>query len=268
MFHKTKFLTALLCSILITAVNVEAQIHRPKSRVQLFNKNRNSYKRNVDKSVTLVGGAGLSVLNSDNRGHNFGRDGLKPLGNNGFGQNISVGAMYKLTPMVGVLGSVDYNRFRAAEDMHVESSNDVSFKSDAIQATGSVVVNLINGYYGYGVNRRRVFMIPYVRAGVGIATYKATSFLKGDGEKITELTDLRVYPGIAAVVPVGFGLDFECSRAVSIAPEFTFTFTSSDYLDNIVDPAGYSGKNDQFLNASVKVYYKPSAKRKTFRRRR
>ncbi|WP_181885263.1 outer membrane beta-barrel protein [Pontibacter diazotrophicus] len=261
MFQKAKFLTALLFSFLIAAVNVQAQSHKPKFRSQYNIKKRSIYGPKASPGFTFIAGTGLSVMNSDNRGHNFGDDGLRPLRNNGFGLNANVGVMYMFSPIVGVLGSFDYNGFKATEG---ETGNkDISFESQVLQASGSLVVNLIDGYSGFGSSRRKSKLIPYVKAGLGVARYKASSYLKDEDGTLPALKD---YPSVAAVVPIGAGLNIQCSKEFSVAPEFNFTFTSTDYLDNIVNEAGYSGENDHFLTTSVKVLYTPDFRGNRFRK--
>ncbi|WP_162055219.1 outer membrane beta-barrel protein [Pontibacter pamirensis] len=261
MFQKTKFLTALLFSLLVAAVSVEAQSHKPKFRSQYNIKKRSIYGSKSSPGISFIAGTGMSVLNSDNRGHNFGDDGLRPFRNNGFGPNASLGVMYMFTPIIGVLGSFDYNGFKASEG---ETDNkDVSFKSHTLQASGSLVVNLIDGYSGFGSNKRRSILIPYVKVGLGVARYKASSYFEDENGTLPALKD---YPSVAAVVPIGAGLNIQCSKEFSVAPEINFTFTSTDYLDNMVNEAGYSGENDHFLTASVKALYTPDFRGKRFRR--
>lgn len=253
MFSKTKFFSALLLSVLFTTVSVEAQTSKFKS----------SYRRKADTGVVVVAGAGISFLNSDNRGNDFRSEGLRPILNNGLGQNFNVGVMYRISPMISVLGSLDYHGFRAAEDKNSDHSNDISFRSHAYMASGSVIVNLINRYSGSGAR----FVVPYAKVGFGAASFTASSYLVGDGGNEIKLTALKGYPALAAIVPVGVGLDFRCSDAISIAPEVSFNITSTDYLDNMPDKVEATGKNDHFVNAAMKVSYKPSARKNKFKRR-
>ncbi|WP_162052441.1 hypothetical protein [Pontibacter pamirensis] len=257
MFSKTKFLTALVFSVLLTAIHVEAQTYSSKSK-------RSSYKRRSDTGVVLVAGAGVSVLNSDNRVHDFQGEGLGPLRNNGLGQNYNLGIMYRMSPMISLLGSLDYHGFKAAEGMDTDESYNVAFRSQAYIASGSVVVNLVNRYSG----RSAKLVIPYIKAGFGAASYSASSFLVGDGGKEIKLSNLRGYPALAAVVPVGAGLDFRFSSAISVSPEVSFNLTSTDYLDNMPDEVGAFGKNDHFINASIKVFYTPDARKYVYKKKR
>ncbi|TPE39991.1 outer membrane beta-barrel protein [Pontibacter mangrovi] len=249
MKHKLYFILASVILLSLSAVQVQAQRgYKPKFRQSQYR----YFKR--EPKFAVVAGAGLAVMNSDNRSGGLGEKNI--IRNNGRGAALNIGALYQLTPRVAVTGTVDFTRFKGYEDDVNTLGHDKSFNAESIGASGSVVVNLINSYGGRGIYRpkNRRLIVPYLKAGIGFINYKSSSFLKATGEKFEPEAD---YPTIAAVIPVGAGLKFYYSPRLSIAPEFNLNFTTTDHLDNMVDPEGLLGKNDHFITASVKVMYYP-----------
>ncbi|MBC5992538.1 outer membrane beta-barrel protein [Pontibacter cellulosilyticus] len=225
--------------------------HHPKFR----NASRSTLKSSEKFSIVL--GAGIAVMNSDNRGHDFGDNGLKPISNNGFGPELSVGAIYQFTPSVGVQGNIDY--FSLDGDEMNDPRRDVSFNSSGVEVSGSVIVNLINSHVrgrGPYASRQRRGFVPYAKAGLGLISYKASS--ESNEMTFPATTD---YPAVAAVIPVGLGVKVYYSKRITFAPEINMHFTSSDYLDNMVVEGGYTGDNDHYLTTSVKMIYTPGKRK-------
>lgn len=209
----------------------------------------------------IVAGGGIAAIKSDICGS---------WGCNNFGPNVSVGALYKLTPYVGVGGSIDYNRLGATEKDPSRSLN-ITFQSEVIEVSATAVLNLLDSYAGsanYRSSRKR-FLVPYIRAGIGFVYYTPTSF-PGDGDlNDSQITydPLRKYPAIAAVVPVAGGLRFRLNDEVSLAGELIYHVTTTDYLDNIGGSIGNPGNKDHYGVAAIKVMYTPVVKNKIFSRK-
>lgn len=199
-------------------------------------------------------------MNSDNAISFYNSD-ISYVKGNGYGPNVSLGAMYQLSPRFGVLGSVDYVGFRGHQDeAEFVPGWSFNYQSDGVYASGAVVINLASRNTLaklYKTLFRTSVIVPYVKAGVGLIRYSASSFAKGQGE-LAPGTD---YPAIATFTPVGGGLRIRYTSQISFAPEVTLNMTSTDYLDNTYGVGGRTGKNDKFVSASFKVMYTPSAKR-------
>lgn len=203
--------------------------------------------------LLLQVGAGVAAVKSDI---------CKGWGCNNFGPQVSMGALYRLSPLVGVSGNVGYVRLGAHES-NPRRPLDVSFQTDVIQATASAVVNLTDSYKGRNNYRssKKHFVVPYLTAGVGVIYYNTTAY-PGQGklnDSYLTYEPTRDYPAIALVIPVGGGLRFRINDEVSIAPELVYHITATDYLDN---DNRNKGRNllykDHYGVATVKLMYTPS----------
>lgn len=257
MKHKVLFLFALLVVFFSAILNVEAQRGAyPKYRGSI-----NPSFRRADK-LSLFASVGLSAMNSDNLTRHYqGPIGL--LKGNGFGPNLNVGAIYQVSPYVGLIGNLEYMHLKGEQDQGKERlANSFSFNSKIASASGSIVVNLastntLTRFYRRTF-RRGLIIIPYVKAGIGVLHANVSSSVDG----IEEEPKIK-YPTMAAVFPIGGGFRIRYSNEISFAPELTLNFTPSDYLDN--RSGVNANKKDNIATASIKVFYTPSkTKRRWF----
>lgn len=244
----------LCCLTLFCLSTAEAQTK--------LNKRRAVSKVPEKRGVILSMGGGLAAVRSDICG--------RPECNN-FGPNVSVGALYYLTSYLGVSGNIDYLRLGASEISPLRPLN-ISFRSEVVEVTGTVVINLLDSYAGSAGYRslRKRFLVPYIRAGAGLVYYTSTSY-PGQGkldDSQTTYDPARKYPAIAAVIPFGGGLRFRINNEFSIAPELIYHITTTDYLDNIDPELGNpNGRDDHYGIAAVKVLYTPVLRNKLFSRK-
>ncbi|WP_162051842.1 outer membrane beta-barrel protein [Pontibacter pamirensis] len=227
----------------------------------MLNKRKAVSKVPDERGVVLAVGGGLAAVRSDICG---GPD------CNRFGPNVSLGALYYLTNYLGVSGSIDYLRLGATEGARQRPLN-ISFRSEVVEVTGTVVINLLDSYAGSGGYRslRKRFLVPYLRAGAGIVYYTPTSY-PGQGklnESQTTYEPAQKYPAIAAVIPFGGGLRFRINKEFSIAPELIYHITTTDYLDNIGPELGNAQRDDHYGIAAVKVLYTPALRNRLFSRK-
>ena len=213
-----------------------------------------------ERGLVIAVGAGVAAVRSDICGS----------GNcNDFGPNVSIGAVYKLNPFWGISAGVGYARLGAEEKDPARPLN-ISFQSEVVEVTASVMFNLLDSYAGSGYrSSRKRFVVPYLKAGGGFIYYTPTSF-PGQGkldDSQTTYDPQRNYPAIAAVIPLGAGLRFRLNDEISIAPELTYSLTTTDYLDNIVPPVGSTEATDHYATATVKLLYTPVLKNKILTRK-
>ncbi|GAB3532237.1 hypothetical protein GCM10027443_15690 [Pontibacter brevis] len=209
--------------------------------------------------LVLVAGGGVAAVKSDI---------CSGPGCNNLGLSVSGGALFRLSEYLSVGGLVEYARLGAtgADSLLVQQ---VSFQSDVIELAGTVVVNLLEshaGTAGYRSARKRL-LIPYVRAGAGLAYYSPTSF-PGEGDLNTSQTTYdpeRKYPAFTLAIPFGAGVHIRLTDAISISPELVYRITTTDHLDNIGARAG-SPENDHYAVAAVKVLYTPLLRNKLLSR--
>ncbi len=188
-------------------------------------------------------------------------------GCNDIGTNVSVGALYKMTPFLGISGQIDHVRLGATEK-DPSRPLDVSFRSEVISLTGTAVYNLLDSYAGSGNYRssRKRFVVPYARAGAGVIYYTPTSY-PGQGDPDGSQTTYdpeRNYPAIALVIPFGGGLRFRVNDEFSVATEMMYQITSSDYLDNVGPELLPTTSKDHYGIAAIKLQYTPKIKNKIF----
>lgn len=229
---------------------------------QYRNKSRRASSNTKEKGMVIAIGGGVAAVRSDICG----------TGNcNDFGPNVSVGAIYKLSPYLALSGNLDYLRLGAAEKDPQQPLN-LSFEAEVIEVAGSVMLNLLDSYAGSGRYRssRKRFVVPYVRAGIGAIYYTSTAFPTDQGsldESQTTYDPVRDYPAVAAVVPIGFGMRFRVNDEFSIAPELAYRLTTTDNLDNVDAAWGDPGRKDDYATFAVKLQYTPVIKNKLFTRK-
>ncbi|EJF08237.1 hypothetical protein [Pontibacter sp. BAB1700] len=192
---------------------------------------------------SVMAGAGLTVMNSDNRTNGW-DDGLGGmLRQNGFGPHVGVGAIYQVAPRVGVRSNLNYVGFNTK--LLDRPGTQVPFSSHIAELSATAVYDLVHSYRplrGYGSTDLLRLAVPYVKAGVGVLYYSASS-------------DASKNSGVAAFIPVGGGIRFNYTSKISIAPELTFNFTSSDLIDNYKRKGGFTGNKDAYVSASVNFIY-------------
>jgi hypothetical protein len=231
---------------------------------------RSSYKRKFKPSWSVFASPGVVVMNSENEGHGKDEDNVGMLKNNGMGPTLSIGTLYQFSPSFGVQGTLGYININGKEGVDASKYHDVTFKTNGIEATTSLVFNLTNSYVGsrYRYTRNLRLIVPYLKAGIGVLAYKSTSAIESQDK---EQLDAKDYPSLTFIAPFGGGLKFQYSKQLTIAPELNVYYTTSDYLDNVsygfVSP--FTGSNDAYLSATVKVLYNLTFhKRSPFRIRR
>lgn len=212
-----------------------------------------------ERGMVLHAGAGLAAVKSEICGS---------WGCNDIGSYVSLGALYKFSSQYAVNGEISHFRLGATEKVPYLN---LSFQTDVIQVSGSVVIHLLDSYSGSGNYRssRKRFIVPYVKAGGGFIYYTATSFPAENTLDESQATydPERNYPAIAGVIPFGGGLRFRFSDHISIAPEMMYHYTTTDYLDNIGPRINTRGGTDHFGIVSVKVLYTPGKVNELFSRR-
>lgn len=241
-----------LCLTIFTSSNAAAQ--------SLFG-GKHSVSKMPERGIVVVLGGGVTAVKSNICG--------SP-GCNEFGPNLSVGALYKMTPYLGVSGQVDYARLGATEKGPQRPLN-ISFRSEVIGVTGTAVVNLLDSYaggFGYRSLRKR-FIVPYARVGAGFVYYTPTSFPGQGNLEDSQVTydPARKYPALAVVIPFGGGLKFRLNDEFSIATELMYHITTTDYLDNIGPELHPALTKDHYGIASAKLMYTPRIQNKIFSRK-
>jgi hypothetical protein len=255
------YLVAVFLFCLGTAFTAQAQ------RGSSSPKFRSAYKRKFKPSWSVFIAPGIAVINSENTQNSVGTDEVNIVKNNGLGPAINVGALYQFSHNLGIQGNLGYVSFKGTGDAVGITYPEVDFKTNAIEASTSLIINLISPYVG-PTSRNLRLIVPYAKVGVGLLAYSSESEITNTNVKQPEAAD---YPDVTFFAPIGGGLKFQYSKQLSFSPELNLNLTSTDYLDNT--SYNYSSKlgikKDAYLSATVKVMYNITFHRRSpFRVRR
>ena len=146
---------------------------------------------------------------------------------------------YRFHPLFAVQGSITYARIRG-EDRESENrarqGRNLSFRNDIFEFAGKFefypqVLSLSDvGYRG----RYRVDYQTYFFAGIGAVVHSPKAEYNGDYYKLRPLmTEGEKYSPVAFVMPFGGGFFFTFKRQHRVGFEFSWSWTFTDYLDDI-----------------------------------
>jgi hypothetical protein len=252
-FRKIKF--SVLFSLLIWTVqqqNVWAQKNNSPLEYSGF---FDSYYHRGPFNYTLSGGlAGYS-------GDLCGGIGCQKLG-----YNFGLGFSYKTWPRVYFGGEFNYFTLGATDEV---KTRNISFTSTNFEIIAFGKFYFIDDIVRVAVDRKKKHknLKPYFTMGLGGLVFipKSTyDSIPADGVLKSEgLT----YPGITAVFPAGFGLQYVITPRVSILGELTYRLTISDYLDDVGLIRGNNkGLKDSYAFVNIKLQITPAAPAKKKKR--
>ncbi|KAA3436852.1 hypothetical protein [Rufibacter hautae] len=203
--------------------------------------------------LTLTASGGITVMNSDYQAGNVGI--IEKAKIKGYGYNFGLGAMYQFSPYIGGMVNLDYLTIKGKRP-----EAGCSFCSEMVTGTISGVMLLatratLTKLYSRSF-RRGIFLVPYLRGGVGFMSYQAYSYRSEQSEN--PVTD---YPGLTMVIPAGGGLRIRVTDQISLATEAVVLLPFSDYLDNRTGAGNFLGGYDQLLSFSLKGLYYLGSKR-------
>lgn len=260
--HRIGFVQGAWLLLLCTILNLPQALAQELTRKAQKQSMERSFK-SVNK-LSVTAGGGVSIVRSD-------QDGVKSslvqlIKSKGIGQSVSLGAVYQVSPYVGLYSRLEYDNLKGYPDKNeVRSGKGCSYCTELLSLTKSVIVYVSNAptllrFYNTPF-RDRLVVLPYVRAGIGIMRFSSSSYKAGRKElSATE------YPSMAAVIPVGGGLKFKLTDHFSFSTDLVLNFTTSDYLDNRVGKNTRFGSTDQFVSASMMAFYTPTKRNKRLSR--
>ena len=218
---KILFVSAFLIGI----VNANAQDAR-KGRAGVRNPGE---ERGESGTFSITTGAGIA---------NYFGDLMQ--GNHYFSQpnySFSAGAIYSFSSHISARFDVGFHKVQAADSKNKGAqykARNLSFSSNVFDLSLSAEYNILDN------NKYKVS--PYLTAGVGIMFFKPyAKDVTGKKQSLRELgTDgqgLAGYPGIyknsAVEFPLGFGVKYPVTERITLALEFNYRFTGTDYLDDV-----------------------------------
>ena len=221
----------LFIAILFSCVTrLQAQNANPKLDLPAATKAKNTFKPLVDFTGSLGAAHYYGDLTEDS----------KILSQPSF--DISSGIAYYFSPKFSVKGNVSYMQVKANDSKNSRSdlkARNLNFKSNIIEVITAIEYDFINITGG---NHK---FAPYIFTGVGIFHFSPTTVdRKGNKQKLSKLgTEGQGLPGFAApykttgvVLPIGLGFKVNVQDNISLAMEFNYRVTNTDYLDDVSGP--------------------------------
>lgn len=153
-----------------------------------------------------------------------------------------VGLRYRIDNRWALRGEVSYGSVACEEDYN--KLRNLSFKSDIWELSALAEFNFAP--FGPGATER--LWTPYIFGGLGVFHFNPMAkYTLGDGEEMwaelqplrtegqgsSEYSDRKLYPLTQICVPFGVGIKCRLGKAFSLAAEYGFRMTWTDYLDDV-----------------------------------
>lgn len=153
-----------------------------------------------------------------------------------------VGLRYRIDNRWALRGEVSYGSVACEEDYN--KLRNLSFKSDIWELSALAEFNFAS--FGPGATER--LWTPYIFGGLGVFHFNPMAkYTLGDGEEMwaelqplrtegqgsSEYSDRKLYPLTQICVPFGVGIKCRLGKAFSLAAEYGFRMTWTDYLDDV-----------------------------------
>ena len=198
-----------------------------------------------------------------------------------FNGNFTAGMLWRFHNRVALDANIGWFRM-AAEDANSEDGKalrGLSFFSNNYEVSGVVQVMLFPEQARFYLRRR---LNPYIFGGVGLLYYNPKAELDGEKYALRPLQTEgpeNAYSGFTATFPMGIGVKIKINAFFNVAIEGRFTYTLSDYLDDVSsgvypdpgsfeddiarrlsDRSGEAGANPAFAVEPREVRGNPNAK--------
>jgi hypothetical protein len=183
------------------------------------------------------------------------------LGSLGYG--ASIGANYKVWPMIALGAEFTYFTLKSKDS---DVQRNISFSSTNMELLVYGRIYFFDEVVRISPDRKKekdlVFFKPYFTAGAAFLMYTPVSVNNGIlSDSALGGAETKRYPGYGPAFPVGLGFSIHPSHRLSFAIEATYRFTFTDYLDD-VSKRGNSSKKDGYAFLGLKVQYAPTAPKK------
>lgn len=241
----------LLPALLLTLASTQlatAQDGGPERRRRHYDGNARPYYRGPVR-LTLGGGVGL-----------YSGDLTSGLSEQLVGPSFSAGLLYKVRPHWLVGGEFSYVQLGAKDQL---PERNLAFRTKA--GSGVVLFRFepLRDEGAFADPRKPAALIkPYLKAGVGFLLYSPKAYngtLRPDDNTTFLPSERNDYPAMALVAPVGLGLTLRLTPKLNASIEGSYSFISTDQLDDI-SPAGgrsTSDRNDGYGQVELKLEYAP-----------
>ena len=203
----------------------------------------------------MVGG-GLGYYNGDLTGS---------VGNQFLGPSLSGGLLYQVSPHWQVGGEASYFRLGAKDNL---PGRGLAFQGHNVAGITFLRWEPLRDEAAYATPHQPAAIIkPYLKAGAGFLLYNPKSYrgtARPDGNFTPAYlpSERNDYPALALVVPVGLGFTVRLTPRLGASLEGTYSFTTTDQLDDISPASGrsVSSLNDGYGQLELKLEYAPWAR--------
>lgn len=248
-FQKTKFNHAILISMFTAVLSFIAfNTHAQKKNKLEYSGFFDSYYHRGPISYTLSGG--LSTYSGDLCG---------ALPCQTLNYNFGIGLNYKVWPRTVFGVEFSYFTLGATDDV---ANRNISFTSTNFELVVYGRFYFIDDIVRVAADRSRKYkkVKPYFTLGVGGLLYTPVSTYYAPPSDSVFRSEGVSYPGVTAVFPAGFGLQYVISPRVSVIGELTYRLTLSDYIDDVGAVRGNNkGLPDSYGFFNIKLQVTPSA---------
>lgn len=175
--------------------------------------------------------------------------GLRP------GPAFNAGLVYTWRPHWAVGGELAWFQLAGTDKL---TERALAFRGRNLALTSFVRYEPLSDPSWYGATRNQYARVkPFLQAGAGFAIYNPKSY-RGKNVPANEADFLAPerpdYPGTALIAPVGGGFSFNVVPRLWITAQGTYTFTTTDHLDD-VSQRGNPAQNDGYGLFELKAEY-------------
>ncbi|MCY7350709.1 MAG: hypothetical protein LH606_08575 [Cytophagaceae bacterium] len=216
--------------------------------VQAQNDYAPHYRRQAYKGVVrLVGGGGLGYYGGEMRSHLLTTMSLRP--------NINIGISYRLTQHVSLRGELGAYRLAGSDVAGLNEHRNLSFRTDNPE------FYLVGVYNLFPYTQLSAYNF-YVLGGLGFTRVNPKGRMNNRYYSLPRMrTEGVAYPRYAAMIPIGFGVSRRIKYGFDLALEARFTYTTTDYLDDVSTVYPQADLNNlaaAFSDRSVEAGFPPN----------
>lgn len=236
--------------LLLTATTLQQATAQdgPERRRRHYDGNARPYYRGP-VHLTLGAGAGF-----------YSGDLTSGLGEQFVGPSLSAGVLYKVRPHWLVGGEASYIKLGAKDQL---PERNLAFRGRNGAAVAFLRFEPLRDEGAYADPRRPAALVkPYLKAGAGFLIYSPKAYngtMRPDDNTVFLGAERNDYPATALVAPVGAGVTLRLTSQLNASLEGTYSFTTTDQLDDISPASGRStsSRNDGYGQLELKLEYAP-----------
>lgn len=177
---------------------------------------------NFVNAIMLTGQIGGSSYYGDLR---------KKVTNFDFKHNLFFGAQYRTSESLSIRAEAGWFRIGGTDEGGENAHRNLSFRTDCYEINAVAIYDM---YHQYKLFHKRHLINPYGFLGIGVVFFSPTAEYDGERYKLRPIqTEGQKYGVATLALPVGIGFRIKYSPHISFAVEGRYTWTRTDYLDDV-----------------------------------